>query len=314
MLRQEIDTDLGRLTNLSTLSNQGGNSELYLGDLGSTQVIYKQSNREDAEERATQEFENLKNISLYCSAYVPTPICLSSNKLGIIMTYVKGVSPNILTEEVSTAMIIFLGKLRDLGAISESQNLFKDATDSVIRDGFGIDQLKRRLKIIVSSIKPRDLILLKPIREAITRYEDYCYQLQFKEKSRIVLSPSDFGIHNMLWEDSEVPKFRFVDFEYLGWDRPEKLVSDTLLHPRNLWDSGVSRRFLNDAIDLYSLNLEYLQTLLNFSRLNWTLIGLRRSLEKGTISSDVFNLAQLLDNFPITNEQSVENTLQGMGL
>ena len=314
MLRQEIDTDLGRVTNLSTLSNQGGNSELYLGDLGSTQVIYKQSNREDAEERATQEFENLKNISLYCSAYVPTPICLSSNKSGIIMTYVKGVSPNILTEEVSTAMVIFLGKLRDLGAISESQDLFKDATDSVIRDGFGIDQLKRRLKIIVSSIKPRDLILLKPIREAITRYEDYCYQLQFKEKSRIVLSPSDFGIHNMLWEDSEVPKFRFVDFEYLGWDRPEKLVSDTLLHPRNLWDSGVSRRFLNDAIDLYSLNLEYLQTLLNFSRLNWTLIGLRRSLEKGTISSEVFNLAQLLDNFPITNVQSVENTLQGMGL
>ena len=158
------------------------------------------------------------------------------------------------------------------------------------------------------------MILLKPIQEAFARYEDHCNQLQFKEKSRIVLSPSDFGIHNMLWEDSEVPKFRFVDFEYLGWDRPEKLVSDTLLHPRNLWDSGVSRRFLNDAIDLYSLNLEYLQTLLNFSRLNWTLIGLRRSLEKGTISSEVFNLAQLLDNFPITNVQSVENTLQGMGL
>lgn len=44
-----------------------------------------------------------------------------------------------------------------------------------------------------------------------------------------VLSPSDFGFHNILLSSDE--ELQFFDFEYFGWDAPEKTISDFLLHP-----------------------------------------------------------------------------------
>ncbi len=44
-----------------------------------------------------------------------------------------------------------------------------------------------------------------------------------------LLSPSDFGFHNALLDESGV--LRFVDFEYAGWDDPAKTVCDFFLQP-----------------------------------------------------------------------------------
>lgn len=46
-----------------------------------------------------------------------------------------------------------------------------------------------------------------------------------------MLSPSDFGYHNVLRRDDG--QLVFIDFEYFGWDDPAKLTSDFLLHPAN---------------------------------------------------------------------------------
>lgn len=54
-----------------------------------------------------------------------------------------------------------------------------------------------------------------------------------KEKDRIIakedrrLSPVDFGVHNMLFNDSGPV---FMDFERFGWDDPRRLVSEFLNH------------------------------------------------------------------------------------
>lgn len=45
-----------------------------------------------------------------------------------------------------------------------------------------------------------------------------------------ILSPSDFGFHNALLE--ETGRLRFFDFEYAGWDDPAKLVCDFYWQPR----------------------------------------------------------------------------------
>jgi hypothetical protein len=48
----------------------------------------------------------------------------------------------------------------------------------------------------------------------------------------LVLSPSDFGLHNALvTEDGRVS---FVDFEYAGWDDPVKTECDFALQPRHI--------------------------------------------------------------------------------
>ena len=44
------------------------------------------------------------------------------------------------------------------------------------------------------------------------------------------LSPSDFGFHNALVNDTGV--VRFLDFEYAGWDDPAKLVGDFFCQPQ----------------------------------------------------------------------------------
>ena len=43
-----------------------------------------------------------------------------------------------------------------------------------------------------------------------------------------ILSPSDFGFHNIIQTKKGL---KFIDFEYFGWDDPVKLVCDFLLHP-----------------------------------------------------------------------------------
>ena len=66
-----------------------------------------------------------------------------------------------------------------------------------------------------------------------------------------LLSPSDFGFHNiMLTKDG----LKFIDFEYFGWDDPVKLTCDFLLHPgmvlsvkqKTLWLESMEEIFSND--------------------------------------------------------------------
>jgi hypothetical protein len=56
-----------------------------------------------------------------------------------------------------------------------------------------------------------------------------------------MLSPSDFGLHNMLRRaDGSIA---FIDFEYFGWDDPAKLASDFLLHAGHELRPELAARF-----------------------------------------------------------------------
>jgi len=62
-----------------------------------------------------------------------------------------------------------------------------------------------------------------------------------------VLSPSDFGFHNSLREDSGC--LRFVDFEYAGWDDPAKLISDFQNQPDLLLVPELARKMAETVIE-----------------------------------------------------------------
>jgi thiamine kinase-like enzyme len=49
-------------------------------------------------------------------------------------------------------------------------------------------------------------------------------------KDERILSPSDFGLHNILID--EKGKCHFIDFEYAGWDDPAKTLADFFAQPR----------------------------------------------------------------------------------
>ena len=77
-----------------------------------------------------------------------------------------------------------------------------------------------------------------------------------------ILSPSDFGFHNVLNTKNGL---RFLDFEYFGWDDPAKLISDFLLHPgmvlndnqKSLWLNRMENIFVEDKTFRQRLTASY---------------------------------------------------------
>ena len=87
--------------------------------------------------------------------------------------------------------------------------------------------------------------------------------------SKMILSPSDFGLHNALEKDNG--KIIFLDFDYFGKDDPVKLAADYYFHPgmkisktnKNYWLSELTKIFgkedrdfegrLNYALPMYGL-------------------------------------------------------------
>jgi len=87
-----------------------------------------------------------------------------------------------------------------------------------------------------------------------------------------ILSPSDFGFHNALWDGTT---YRFLDFEFFGQDDPVKLVADFLLHPAMALNTGQARYFLASIQRLFakdSLFTIRLHTTFSLMGLHWCCI------------------------------------------
>lgn len=63
------------------------------------------------------------------------------------------------------------------------------------------------------------------------------------------LSPSDFGLHNALY--NEDGQLYFVDFEFFGRDDPAKLVSDFLWHPAMNLSDEFRAGFIQSCREIY---------------------------------------------------------------
>lgn len=61
-------------------------------------------------------------------------------------------------------------------------------------------------------------------------YARHSFGLEIPNYNERCLSPSDFGFHNALLQANG--RFRFVDFEYAGWDDPAKMVCDFFWQPQ----------------------------------------------------------------------------------
>ncbi len=84
--------------------------------------------------------------------------------------------------------------------------------------------------------------------------------------SDLILSPSDFGFHNMIRTQSG--DLFFYDFEYFGWDDPVKLIADVSHHAAFELSVEHERLWLNGCLDIYG------QSILERYRVAWPLYGL----------------------------------------
>ena len=89
------------------------------------------------------------------------------------------------------------------------------------------------------------------------------------DRSRLILTPSDFGLHNALVDESG--RVSFVDFEYAGWDDPAKTEIDFRHQPRHVAGRPEHIDCLSDRLDRNSSRYLLMQKLLG---LKWRYIVL----------------------------------------
>lgn len=93
--------------------------------------------------------------------------------------------------------------------------------------------------------------------------------------AKVIVSPSDFGFHNALIDDTG--RAAFLDFEYAGRDDPAKLICDFFCQPElgvplSHYDAFTAR--IAQALDLTDVDLWRARILLDAYRVKWVCIML----------------------------------------
>ncbi len=170
--------------------------------------------------------EYLKKINI---KNVPKIEYLNSKKKYYVCNYIKGNSAKKITKKEINSCINFIKK------INKKKIIFKKAVDSCwsISDHCKLVQKNiTKIKKIKLIDKKLNYILLYSLNEfyklkkdiKILR-KDFYKKLKKKEA---ILSPSDFGFHNVKINKK---KLFFFDFEYSGLDDPKKLICDFFCQP-----------------------------------------------------------------------------------
>ena len=271
-----IDEKYGKLSNLKEVADQGGNSIVYRAQINAMDVVVKVSTRIDGVARTEREFRNLNIVHQIQPMKVPQPICLTTSRDGYVMSLVEGSSPRKIENELAQSMIDFLVGLQNPKFHVVSGSF---ASDHVVKDIFGIEQLSRRIMEIKPRLEGENKSVLVGLQEYFDKYVEFIEERKVEPKNNLIVSPSDFGIHNMI-QGGEQSEVVFIDFEYLGIDRPEKLLVDTLLHPRNMWNLDSRKVFASNFISIFHVDVDYLNLMTKFAKINWNLIHIRRHLER----------------------------------
>ena len=116
--------------------------------------------------------------------------------------------------------------------------------------------------------------------DIINYYPDDKLKRVLPHTSRII-SPSDFGLQNMLVEND---KLHFLDFEYSGWDDPAKLICDFGCHPEIPIKNQYLKSFKNSFYSWFDDAEESIhrsEVLMSLYRLRWCCIILNEFTKVG---------------------------------
>ncbi len=250
----------------------GGNSTI-------TRVKFKKrdyavkdySARADGNQRLTQEFSALEFLHPELPDRFAEPLGIASDGQRAVYSWLDGIRP-VLDRESVAHMLDIASELHYLSKRVKPEQV-KAATDQVLNISDIGDQLVKRFETlqavpgpIADFTKTHALPLLLELR------------IDDNETGRaaITLSPSDFGAHNLLW-DEQTERMRCVDLEFFGWDDAHKLTCDSLLHPLAEWSVDCADTFLAGAFATFNLDEARLIRLWSLLNLKWAAITLSRA-------------------------------------
>ena len=247
------DTDAQAIINLagqSPVLRVGGNSTITRVNFEQRSYAVKDySARADGYQRLTQEFSALEFLHPELPDRFTEPLGIGSDGQRAIYSWLNGTRP-VLDQECVTHMLDIANELHLLSK-SVTPGQVNPATDQVLTINDLCDQLVERFEtlqtapgLVADFTRTRALPLLL---ELMVDHNEI-------GQAAVTLSPSDFGVHNLLW-DHETQQMRCVDLEFFGWDDAHKLACDSLLHPLAEWSVDAADTFLSGAFATYNLDV-----------------------------------------------------------
>ena len=278
----------------------GGNNKLYRVDtlVGETLVAknyFRQPS--DSRDRLYAEFEGLDFLWRNGIRRIARPRACDRKKGIGIYDYVAGEAAGSVaaTNGDIRQAVQFLGRLKKLTELSGAEAL-PEASEAGFSLGALLQILRRRLerlrKVAPVSALQKEFCTFRD-KQIVWAFERIAETAQSRravqgyspearlETGRRNLSSSDFGFHNAVRRpDGELI---LVDFEYFGWDDPDKTISDFLLHPAMALEPARGEAFVAASLDLFCDDdlANRLQAYFPLFGLKWTMIVLNEFLPGG---------------------------------
>lgn len=198
----------------------GANNRVYL--LNDDYIVKEYfQHPQDPRRRLDTEYEFLKFAWENGLKQIPKPLMRDANRA--LYTKVPGnIVQNSSPEIVKQSITFFL----ELNRYHEKGRHLPYASDAALSLQIALDSVKERLNRL-RPVLPSFTNHLYSLYNACTNIPKNV-EIQLSPDS-LRLSPSDFGLHNILVHES---KAYFLDFEYAGWDDPAKTICDFFTSPR----------------------------------------------------------------------------------
>jgi len=193
--------------------------------------IYKIFRNKNRFHREINFLEYLKNKNIN---NIPKIDYFNIKKQYYVSNYIKGLKVKTISKKEITSCINFIKK------INKKKKSFQNAVDSCWSISDHCNLVQKNLNM-VKKIKFRDKKIENINIDSSVEFSKLKKKIKIStndfykklKKKDCILSPSDFGFHNIKIYKN---KLFFFDFEYSGLDDPKKLICDFFCQPDYLID------------------------------------------------------------------------------
>jgi hypothetical protein len=293
----DVATLASRLVGWSVKSaepiRRGGNNRMFrlFGSGGLAALKFYPAQADDRRDRQAQEYAALSFLHRHGCDQTPRPIARDAAANCAVYEWIEGATPQNADHRDVDALADFFLRLQHLRDREDASSL-APASAACFSPAMVAEQLDARLARLRGVVAPGTAVddfvgshLAPAIIAASDRLRADCKAAGLAHAEPLaprlrVLSPSDFGFHNVLRRPDG--RLAFVDFEYFGWDDPAKAIADVMLHPGMALGDELAQRYrarVETALLAADRNLSFRLNLLFPSMvLLWCLILLNEFL------------------------------------
>ncbi len=264
----------GRNSDVHKISNSHGQWIL--------KTYYQHSS--DKRDRLGNEFGFLTYLNKMGTTVVARPLCKNPALQCALYTYLSGVRPaSVISSHISQAAHFI--KAINLSRKAPDALALAMAADACLSWQAHMELVASRIDRLLA-VHPKGELLIdahKFVREQLLpmwlRLQAKLMKLLAPSQIALplpmddwIISPSDFGFHNVLENQGEL---FFLDFEYAGWDDPAKLICDFICQPELPVTQSQGQQFMDELLsDLpYPDRLKHrVESLMPVHRLKWCCI------------------------------------------